>query len=66
MSNLSRTIRLDLDTLCNKNGHNLSLDPTPCFLVPIIIKCNKLMTKEAQNFLDFNTLTCFIDKKLVQ
>jgi hypothetical protein len=62
MFNLSRTTRLDLDTLCNENGHNLSLNPTPCFLVLIIIKCNKLVKMEAQTLLDFNTLACFIDK----
>jgi hypothetical protein len=65
MFNFNKIARLDLDTLCNENGHNLSLDTTPCFLVPIIIKCNKLVKMEAQTLLDFNTLTCFIDKKLV-
>jgi hypothetical protein len=41
------TTRLDLDASCNENGLSLSSDLTPCFLVPIIIKCNKLVTMEA-------------------
>ncbi len=54
------------DASCNENGPNLSLDPAPCFLVPIIVKCNKFVTVEAQTLLDYGTLACFIDKELVQ
>jgi len=35
------------------------------FLVPIIIKCNKLVMMEALTFLDFGTSTWFMDKELV-
>ncbi len=59
-------MRLDLDASCNENGFNLYLDPTPCFVVPIIIKCNKLVTMEAQTLFDSNASTCFKDKELVQ
>ncbi len=41
------TARLDLDASCNENGPSLSLDPTPCFLVLIIVKFSKLVTMEA-------------------
>jgi len=44
-------VRLDLDASCNENGPNLSLDPAPCFLVLIIIKCSKLVIMEAQTLL---------------
>jgi hypothetical protein len=54
------TMRLNFDTSCNENGSNLSLDLTLYFLVPIIVKCNKLVTMEAQTFFDFKALTCFI------
>ncbi len=60
-----RTTRPDLDASCNENGFSLSLDPTPCFLVPIIVKCSKLITMEAQAFHDYGASTCFIDKELV-
>jgi hypothetical protein len=57
--------RLDLDASCNENGPNLFYDPTPCFLILIIVKCNKLVMIKAQTFLNFNTLTCFMDEDLV-
>ncbi len=60
-----RTTRLNLDASCNENGANLFSNPTPCLLVPIIIKYNKLVTMEAQTFLDSSALTCFIDKESV-
>jgi hypothetical protein len=61
---LIRTTRLDLDASCNDNGPNLS-NPAPCFLVPIIVKCNKLVTMEAPTFRDSNSSTCFIDNELM-
>jgi hypothetical protein len=60
------TTKLDLDASCNENGPSLFSDPTPCFLIPIIVKCIKFMIMEAQTFLDSSTLACFIDKDLVQ
>jgi hypothetical protein len=60
------TTKLDLDASCNENGLDLFSDPTPCFLVPIIVKCIKLVSMEAQTLLDFNASTCFINKELVQ
>jgi hypothetical protein len=59
------TMRLNLDASCNENGLNLSLDPTPCFLVPIIVKCSKLVIMEAQALLDFDASTCFMDNELM-
>jgi len=59
------SMRLDLDASCNENGLNIYLNPTPCFLVLIIVKCSKLMTMEAQALFDYGTSTCFMDKKLV-
>jgi hypothetical protein len=59
-------MKLEFDTSCNENGPNLSLDLTPYFLVPIIVKCGELMTMEVQTLHDHGTLTCFIDKKLMQ
>jgi hypothetical protein len=56
---------LDLDASCNEKGHNLFLDPTLCLLILIIIKCSKLVMIEAQTLLNFDALTCFIDKELV-
>jgi hypothetical protein len=58
-------MRLDLDASCNENGLNLFLNPTPCFLVPIIVKCNNLVIMEAQALIDFDASTCFMDKELV-
>jgi hypothetical protein len=60
------TTKLDLNASCNENGPNLSSNLMPCFLVPIIVKCGKLMTMEAQTLHDYGTSTCFIDKKLVR
>jgi hypothetical protein len=57
---------LDLDASCNENDPNLSSNPTPYFLVPIIVKCSKLVTMEARTLLDFGALACFMDKKLVR
>ncbi len=57
---------MDLDGSCNEDGPNLSLDPTPCFLVPMIVKCSKLVTMEAQTLFDCGTSTCFMDKELVR
>ncbi len=57
--------RLDLDASCNENGPNLFSDPTPCFLILIIVKCSKLVTMEAQTFLDLGASSCFMDKELV-
>jgi hypothetical protein len=57
--------KVDLDASCDENGPNLSSDPTPCFLVIIIIKCSKLVMMEAQTFFDFGASTCFMDKELV-
>ncbi len=59
-------MRLDLDGSCNENGPNLSSDPTQCFLVPIIVKCSKFVTIEAQALIDFGTSTCFMNKELMQ
>ncbi len=56
-------MRLDLDTLCDDNSFKLSLDPTQCFLVPIIIKCNKLVAMNTQTFIDFSAFACFIIKE---
>jgi len=55
---------LDLDASCNDNGPNLS-NLAPYFLVPIIVKCNKLMTMEAPTFFNLNSSTCFIDNELM-
>ncbi len=63
---LVRTTRLDLDASCNENGPNLFLNSTPCLLVPIIAKCNKLMMMEAQTFFDSSALAWFMNKELVQ
>jgi len=61
-----RIAKLDLNASCNENGHSLSSNPTSCFLVPVIIKCNKFMTTKAQTLLNYCTLACFMDKELVQ
>jgi hypothetical protein len=59
-------MRLDVDASCNENGPNLFSDLTSCFLIPIIVKWSKLVTMEAQTFLDFGALICFIEKEMVQ
>jgi len=48
-----------------KNSPNLFSNPTPCFLLPIMIKCNKSTTMKTKTLLDFGAFTCFIDKELV-
>ncbi len=63
---LVMSIRLDLDASCNENGPSLFSNPTPCFLVPVIIKCNELVTMEAQTLLDCGASTCFMYKELMQ
>jgi len=60
---LIKTARLNLDASCNENGPSLFLNPTPRL---IIVKCNKLVTIEAQTFFDSNASTCFMDKELVR
>jgi hypothetical protein len=42
-------MRLDINASCDENGPILFLDSTPCFLILIIIKCNKLMVMETQH-----------------
>jgi hypothetical protein len=60
-----KTMRLNFDASCNENGSSLFLDSTPCFLVTIIVKCNKLVTTEAQTLVDYGALACFMDKELM-
>jgi hypothetical protein len=60
------TTKVDLDATCNENGPNLFSNPTPCFLVPITIKCSKVVSMEAQTLFDFSSLACFINKELVR
>ncbi len=43
--------RLNFDASCNENACSLSSNPTPCFLLSIIVKCYKLLMTEAQTFL---------------
>ncbi len=52
--------RLDLDASCNENGPNLFSNPAPCSLVPIIIKCSKLVIMDAQTLIDYGASTCFM------
>jgi hypothetical protein len=66
MSSFIKDSKVDLDASCDENGPNLSSNPAPCFLVPIIIKCSKLVMMDAQTFFYFSTSTCFVDKELVQ
>ncbi len=47
MSNINKDPRLDLNASCNENGPNLFSNPTPYFLVPIIVICIKLVTIKA-------------------
>jgi hypothetical protein len=42
---------LNFDASCNENACSLSSNPTPCFLLSIIVKCYKLLMTEAQTFL---------------
>jgi hypothetical protein len=42
-------MRLDINASCDENGLSLFLDSTPCFLIPMIIKCNKFMVMETQH-----------------
>jgi hypothetical protein len=63
MSNLNKDHEVEMN---NENGHDLFLNPSPCFnLLLVIIKSNKLVAM-AQTFLDFKASICFIDKGLVQ
>jgi hypothetical protein len=41
------TTSLDLNVSCIKNCPILFSNPTPCFLIPIIVKCSKVVTMEA-------------------
>jgi hypothetical protein len=59
-------MRLNLDASCNENGPILSLDLMPCVLVLIIVKSSKLVTMEAQTFLNSGASTCIMDKELVR
>jgi len=56
------TLRLDLDASCVQNNHTLSLEPTPCFLLPTMIKGDKSMIVQTQTLIDLRASTCFIDK----
>jgi hypothetical protein len=58
-------MRMDLNVSYYKNGHNLSLDPTPCFLIPLIIKSYKVVTTETQALVDYGAFACFTNKELV-
>jgi hypothetical protein len=41
-------------------------NPTLCFLLLIMIKCNKSTTMNTQTLFNFNASMCFINKELVQ
>ncbi len=56
---------MDFNVSYYKNGHNLSLDPTPCFLILIIIKSYKVVTMETQAFIDYGAFGCLTNKELV-
>ncbi len=56
---------LNLDTSCIQNSPTLFSKPTPCFLLPIMIKCNKSMIMWTQTLFDLGASTCFINKELV-
>ncbi len=58
-------VRMHFNASCDENGPNLSSNPTPCFLVPTIVKCSKLVMMEAQTLLYFYTLACLMDNELV-
>jgi hypothetical protein len=64
MFNLNKDHGLDLDASCNDNGSNLS-NLAPCFLLPIIVKCNKLVTMETPTFFDSNSSAYFVDNELM-
>ncbi len=51
--------------IMGSNGPNLSSNPTPCFLLPIMIKRNNSTTMKTKALLEFSAFTCFIDKELV-
>ncbi len=57
---------LDLSASCNQNGPHLFSNPTPCFLLPITIKCKRSTTMKIEALFDSSASTCFIDKELVQ
>jgi hypothetical protein len=59
-------MKLNRNALSNEIGSNISLDPTPCFFIPIIVKCNIVVTMEAQTLVDFSASTCFIYKELMR
>jgi hypothetical protein len=56
-------MKLDINASCDKNGPSLFLDSTPCFLILIIIKCNKLMVMETQHKLVIvnNNTTIYVE-----
>jgi hypothetical protein len=59
-------MKLDLDVFCVENGPTLSWNWTPCFKLPIIVKCNKFTTLKNQELFNSNAFTCSsIDKDLV-
>lgn len=57
---------LDCSASCNQNGPSLFSNPTPHFLLPIVIKCNRSTKMKTEALFDFNASTCFINKELVQ
>ncbi len=57
-----RIVRLDFDASCIQNVPTLSSKPTPCFLLPIMIKGGKSTTMWTQAFLNLGASTCFINK----
>ncbi len=59
-------MKLDLDASCVQNGPNLLLDPTPRFLLPIMIKYDKSMTMKTKALFDSSAYVCFIDRELMQ
>ncbi len=63
---LIRILRLDSNTSCVQNGPSLLLDPTPCFLLPIMIKYDRSMTMDTKALLDSTVSAYFINKELMQ
>ncbi len=59
-------MRLDFNASCVQNGPTLSSKPTPCFLLPIMIKGGKSMIMQTHSLFGSRASTCFIDKELVR
>jgi hypothetical protein len=65
MSSLNKDYEIGFESIMCSKWSQSTLDPIPCFLLPMMIKYDGSMTMETAALLHSNAFGCFINKELV-